>query len=52
VGRRRLDLILDATNRCNLRCVIATSRAETRDAPRVEFTLSISRASSTKSCRT
>jgi len=41
VGRRRLDLILDATNRCNLRCVMCHfARPETRDAPRVEFTLS------------
>jgi len=38
-GRRRLKVLLDATNRCNLRCVMCHfALEETRAAPRQELT--------------
>jgi radical SAM protein with 4Fe4S-binding SPASM domain len=39
IGRRRLTLLLDATNRCNLRCVMCHfARPEARREKRVELT--------------
>ena len=39
VGRRRLTLLMDATNRCNLRCVMCHfARPEARREARVELT--------------